>query len=165
MVSRETVRAQLPHTIHGIDVPTLGKKYEGKVRDCYTKGDRRILITSDRLSAFDRVLSTIPFKGQLINEMADYWFRATEKLVPNHVIARPHPNVFVAREVEILPVELIIRGYLTGSAWRDYQAGKGISGIKLPAGMKRSQRFDKPLITPSTNMMSRYQARRSYDQD
>lgn len=150
MVQREIIEAQLPHTIKTIEAPRLGKRYGGKVRDCFTQGDRRVLVTSDRLSAFDRVLTTIPFKGQVLNEMAAFWFEKTAHIVPNHVISRPHPNVFVAREVEILPVEMVIRGYLTGSAWRDYQAGKAVSGIELPKGMRRSQRFDTPLITPST---------------
>lgn len=150
MLTRDIVEKQLAYTLDQIDIPNLGNKYSGKVRDCYTVGDKRILITSDRLSAFDKVLTTIPFKGQLLSQMAAYWFKETENLVPNHVISYPHPNVFITKEVEILPIEVIVRGYLTGSAWRDYTAGRSISGIKLPSGMSKSQRFDKPLITPST---------------
>ncbi|MFN8391991.1 MAG: phosphoribosylaminoimidazolesuccinocarboxamide synthase [Bdellovibrionota bacterium] len=150
MLERNVIEQQLKTTLNELDLPQLGEKYRGKVRDCYVVGSQRILITSDRLSAFDRVLTTIPFKGQVLNQMASYWFRETRHLVPNHIIAEPHPNVFVGREAKILPVEVIVRGYLTGSAWRDYQAGKAISGITLPKGLKKSARFETPLITPST---------------
>lgn len=154
MLSRSEVTAQLAHTIDSIDCPALGEKIPGKVRDSYVLKSRtpveRVLITSDRLSAFDRILATIPFKGQLLNQMAAYWFKETEQIVPNHIIAMPHPNVIVARQVKILPIEMVIRGYLAGSAWRDYQAGRAVSGITLPQGMKKSQRFETPLITPST---------------
>jgi len=150
MLERSIVEAQLSSTLGDINLPELGEKYHGKVRDCFVRGRERILITSDRLSAFDRVLTTIPFKGQVLNAMASYWFRETAHLVPNHVISEPHPNVFISRQAQILPIEVIIRGYLTGSAWRDYQAGKAISGISLPKGLKKSHRFETPLITPST---------------
>ncbi len=150
MLERKLVENQLPFTLQSAEFPKLGKKIPGKVRDSYVLGDRRILVTSDRLSAFDKVLTTIPFKGALLNGMAAYWFKETADIVPNHIIDHPHPNVFVAKQVEILPVEVVIRGYLTGSAWRDYEAGRDVSGIPMPKGLKRSHRFDSPLITPST---------------
>ena len=150
MVDRALIQKQLQYTFDGIEIPHLGKKIEGKVRDCYVLGDKRILVTSDRLSAFDKVLTTIPFKGQVLNQMAAYWFSSTQQIIQNHIIYHPHPNVLIVQEAQILPVEVIVRGYLTGSAWRDYQAGKDISGIKLPAGLKKSHQFDEPLITPST---------------
>jgi len=150
MIERSIVEKQLSSTLKDINIPGLGDKYEGKVRDCYVTGDKRILVTSDRLSAFDKVLTTIPFKGQVLNALAAYWFRETAHLVPNHVLSQPHPNVFVTKEAKVFPVEVIIRGYLTGSAWRDYQSGKSISGIELPKGLKRSHKFETPLITPST---------------
>ncbi len=150
MIERSLVEQQLQNTLKGVEFPKLGNLYKGKVRDCYVQGDKRILITSDRLSAFDKVLTTIPFKGQVLNQMASYWFKQTAHIAPNHIISEPHPNVFICRQVEIMPIEVVIRGYLTGSAWRDYQAGKAISGITLPQGMKKSQRFENPLITPST---------------
>lgn len=154
MIDRKVLERQLSFTLESSDFPQLGKKIQGKVRDSYvvSRGGQkqRILIASDRLSAFDRVLTTIPFKGQLLNRMAHYWFEQTKHIITNHIIDYPHPNVFIAREVKILPVEVIIRGYLTGSAWRDYKAGKPVSGITLPPGMKRSEQFETPLITPST---------------
>lgn len=154
MIDKDILRTQLNFTLESSEFPELGKKIQGKVRDSYVvtrAGQRqRILIASDRLSAFDRVLTTIPFKGQLLNRMAAYWFNETKDIVTNHIIENPHPNVFIAREVKILPVEVIVRGYLTGSAWRDYKSGKAVSGISLPPGLKRSERFETPLITPST---------------
>lgn len=150
MVSRTQLQDQLPHCLSSISLEGLGPKIEGKVRDCYVIGDTRILIASDRLSAFDVVLTTIPFKGQLLTQLALHWFRLTEHIVKNHIIDTPHPNVMVTREVQILPIEVIVRGYLTGSAWRDYEAGNAISGVVLPPGMTRFERFETPIITPST---------------
>ncbi|MCC6220403.1 MAG: phosphoribosylaminoimidazolesuccinocarboxamide synthase [Deltaproteobacteria bacterium] len=150
MIERRIIEEQLNYTLDSIDAPHLGDKISGKVRDSYVVGDKRILVTTDRLSAFDRVLTSIPFKGQLLNEMAVYWFRETQDIVSNHLLDWPHPNVLVGQEVEIVPIEVVVRAYLTGSAWRDYQVGRDISGIKLPPNMKRSQAFEKPLITPST---------------
>ena len=152
MLARDLVEKQLAHTFESIDFPSgvLGEKISGKVRDCYVHDGKRILIASDRLSAFDVILTTIPFKGQMLTQLAAYWFAQTESIVPNHIIDYPHPNVMVGREVDIVPVEVIVRGYLAGSAWRDYQAGKAISGIRLPEGMKKSQKLEQAIITPST---------------
>lgn len=159
MIDIKTALNQIPFTLENIELPTgissdntcpRFTTYRGKVRDSIILKDRRILITTDRLSAFDVVLTTIPFKGQVLNEIANFWFKDTATIVPNHVIATPHPNVLVCREVEVLPIEIVVRGYLTGSAWRDYQGGKAISGITLPKGLTKSCRFDQPLITPST---------------
>jgi phosphoribosylaminoimidazole-succinocarboxamide synthase len=151
MISATKVKEQLKHTVQSVN-PTNSnlKKIEGKVRDCFLMGNKRLLIATDRLSAFDVVLTTIPFKGQVLTQMARYWFEKTAHIIPNHIISYPHPNVMLTQEVEILPIEVVVRGYLTGSAWRDYQAGKQVSGIELPEGMKKSQKFSTPLITPST---------------
>ena len=150
MLTREAIAQQLSHTLDKIDLPELGNRIEGKVRDCYVLGDRRVIVASDRLSAFDVVLTTIPFKGQMLTQLASYWFSETKHIVPNHVLSQPHPNVLITREIEILPIEVVVRGYLAGSAWRDYQAGKQISGIALPKGLKKSQQLETPIITPST---------------
>ena len=133
----------------------IGKKYEGKVRDNYLLGDKRLIITTDRISAFDRVLCTIPFKGQVLNQTSAFWFEKTKNIVKNHVIGVPDPNVTVARECKLIPVEMVVRGYLTGvtttSAWYNYEKGvRDFCGNKLPDGMKKDQKFDKPIITPST---------------
>lgn len=150
MIAREIIKEQLAHTLSETNLHSLGEKVEGKVRDSYLQGKRRVLVTTDRLSAFDRVLTTIPFKGQVLTQMALYWFEATKHIVENHIIETPHPNVMIAKEVDIIPVELVVRGYLAGSGWRDYQKCGTISGIKLPLGLKKSEKLVEPIITPST---------------
>jgi phosphoribosylaminoimidazole-succinocarboxamide synthase len=148
---RSALFDQLPLCLRGTDFPKLGQKYQGKVRDTYREGDRLVLITTDRLSAFDRVLTTIPFKGEILNRLAQFWFEKTKHVVQNHVIDIPDPNVTVARRCEPFPVEFVIRGYITGSLWRDYEKGiRRTYGTEFPEGLKRDQRFDQPMITPST---------------
>jgi phosphoribosylaminoimidazole-succinocarboxamide synthase len=150
-MSRPELTAQLEHTLRQTELVQLGGLYRGKVRDTYAQGDRLVLVTTDRLSAFDRVLTTIPFKGELLNRLAAFWFEKTKDLVPNHLLDVPDPNVAVARRCEALPIEVVVRGHLTGSLWRDYQKGThGAYGVPLPEGMKKDQAFDKPIITPST---------------
>ncbi|MBD3186993.1 phosphoribosylaminoimidazolesuccinocarboxamide synthase [Candidatus Bathyarchaeota archaeon] len=130
--------------------------YKGKVRDNYSTDDERVIIVSDRLSAFDRVITLIPYKGQVLNQIAAFWFQETSKEVPNHVIKVPDPNIMIVKECEPIPVEMVIRGYITGSAWRAYQKDQDvkISGIKLPSGLKKHQEFEGPIITPSTKASS-----------
>jgi phosphoribosylaminoimidazole-succinocarboxamide synthase len=154
-IDEATLRAQLAHTLDATDFPQLGEKYEGKVRDCYTKDGKRTLIVSDRLSAFDVVLGTIPFKGQVLNQMAAHWFELTKGLVPNHVISVPDPTVMVAIECKLLPVEFVMRAYITGvtstSIWTHYKNGaRTFCGHELPDGMKKNQKLPKALLTPST---------------
>ena len=151
MISESALRAQLPHTLRQIDLPELGQLYRGKVRDNYTRGDRIVMITTDRVSAFDHVLGTIPFKGEVLSRLTLFWFDRVKDIAPTHLIASPDPSVMVVKKARALPVEIVIRGYITGSLWRDYQAGKaGAYGIAWPAGLKKDQRFDQPIITPST---------------
>lgn len=150
MVTDNLLIAQLRHVLRETDFEFLGPRYVGKVRDNYERGWTRIIVTTDRLSCFDVVVTTIPFKGQVLNQMAAYWFERTKDIVDNHVIDVPDPNVMVVRSCEILPVEVIVRAYLAGSAWRDYQAGKAISGVRLPPALKASQKLPQPIITPST---------------
>jgi phosphoribosylaminoimidazole-succinocarboxamide synthase len=154
-IDEQTIRAQLTKTLGETDLPELGEKYEGKVRDCYVRDGKRTLIATDRISAFDVVLGTIPFKGQVLNQMAAFWFEATADLAPNHVINVPDPSVTVARECQLLPVELIMRAYMTGvtstSIWTHYQKGvRNFCGHDLPDGMKKNQPLPKPILTPST---------------
>ncbi len=141
---------QLPFTLKGTDFPALGTRYEGKVRDTYRSGDRLVLITTDRLSAFDHVLTTLPFKGDLLNTLAHFWFEKTKHVVKNHVVDMPDPCVTVAKVARPLPLELVVRGYLTGSLWRDYEAGRDPYELKLPTGLKKDSKFPTPLLTPST---------------
>jgi phosphoribosylaminoimidazole-succinocarboxamide synthase len=149
-MSAEALRAQLPYTLSSTDFPALGEKYQGKVRDTYRQGDRLVLITTDRLSAFDRVLTTLPFKGDLLNTLAHFWFEQTKHVVKNHVLDVPDPCVIVGRRAEPFRVEFVVRRYLTGSLWREYLAGRDPHGLKLPPGLKKDQRFEWPLVTPST---------------
>lgn len=149
-ITDEQIREQIPHTLESTQFPALGKRYQGKVRDSYVKDDRRVLIASDRISAFDRVLTTIPFKGEVLTRMASFWFGLTSEIIANHVISEPDPQVIVGRELKIVPIEVVMRGYLTGSAWRDYEKGTAVSGIALPKGLRRNQKFPEPLLTPST---------------
>jgi phosphoribosylaminoimidazole-succinocarboxamide synthase len=128
----------------------LGLRYQGKVRDNYSQDKRRIIIATDRLSCFDRVVTSIPYKGRSLSQLALWWFKQTEEIIPNHLIASPHPNVVVVKNCEILPIEVVVRSYLAGSAWRDYVAGNTISGVSLPAGMKESQKLPEVIVTPST---------------
>ena len=155
MVSNELIRAQLAKTLEKTDFPELGDKYVGKVRDCYSKDGRRTIVVTDRISAFDVVLGTIPFKGQVLNQIAAYWFESTKQIASNHVLSVPDPTVMVAAECELLPVEFVMRAYLTGvtttSIWYHYErGGRLFCGHKLPDGMRKNQKLDKPILTPST---------------
>ena len=154
MISEAAIKKQMKNTLAETNLAQLGERYKGKVRDSYTKGGTRVMITTDRISAFDRVLGTIPFKGQVLNQLAAFWFDKTKDIVPNTVVSVPDPNVMLVKECKIYPVEMVVRGYLAGSAWRDYKAGKLISGIKLPKGMEKNQKLAKPIITPSTKAVS-----------
>jgi phosphoribosylaminoimidazole-succinocarboxamide synthase len=155
-VSPEILKEALRHPLEGTDFPGFGKKYEGKVRDNYTLADgRRVLVTTDRISAFDRVLGTLPLKGQVLNFVAAWWFEHTRAIAKNHVLAVPDPNVLLARECQLIPVEMVVRAYLTGttstSIWVHYERGaREFCGHKLPDGMKKHQRLPEPLLTPST---------------
>jgi phosphoribosylaminoimidazole-succinocarboxamide synthase len=128
----------------------IGKKYKGKVRDVYDLGDKLVIITTDRISAFDRVLGTIPFKGEILNNLSLFWFEKTKDIIPNHIIKPIHPNAVLVTKCKILPIEIIVRGYLTGSGWRDYCEKGTISGVELPKGLKKDSKFEKPILTPTT---------------
>ena len=150
------LRAQLAHTLDRTGFDSLGEKYEGKVRDCYVTGDRRrIIVVTDRLSAFDVAAWTIPFKGQVLNQIAQYWFEATAAIAPNHVLSVPDPNVMIGRECVPLRAEFVMRAYLTGvtstSIWRAYERGDRVfCGHPLPEGMKKNEPLPRPILTPST---------------
>lgn len=126
--------------------------YRGKVRDVYTIGEKLVMIASDRISAFDYVLPRpIPFKGQVLNQVANYFLSATKDIVPNWVLSSPDPNVTIGWACEPFRVEMVIRGYLAGHAWREYKAGKRmLCGVPMPDGMRESDPFPEPIITPAT---------------
>lgn len=150
------LREALTKTLDRTDLDQLGRKYEGKVRDNYTTEDgRRFIVVTDRISAFDRVIGTLPLKGQVLNRLAAWWFDKTKEVAPNHVLSVPDPNCIEAVECTPLPVEMVVRAYVTGvtstSIWTHYQAGERVfCGNKLPDGLRKNQKLDKPILTPST---------------
>lgn len=152
----ETLQRGLSLTLQGTDLGWLGREYKGKVRDNYSTADgRRFIVVTDRISAFDRVLGTLPFKGQVLNQLAAYWFQATRELVPNHMLRVPDANVMECVECEPLDVEMVVRAYLTGvsstSILTAYQAGaREFCGHKLPEGLRPHERLPAPLLTPTT---------------
>jgi phosphoribosylaminoimidazole-succinocarboxamide synthase len=157
----DALRKQLRATLDATPWETVGGKklerYDGKVRDCYIDRDRgeRIIVVTDRLSAFDAVVATIPSKGQVLNQLAQFWFEQTKHIAPNHMVRVPDPNVMIARECEPLPVELVMRAYLTGvtgtSIWKAYERGdRTFCGHALPEGMKKNQKLPHAILTPST---------------
>ncbi len=155
-MERATLTACLAHPLVSTDFPELGRKYAGKVRDCYTTEDgKRYIVVTDRISAFDRALGTLPLKGQLLNHVARFWFEKTAHVAPNHMIATPDPNVMVGRECEPLPVEMVVRAYLTGttstSIWVHYEKGaRTFCGHALAEGLRKHQALPEVIVTPST---------------
>ncbi len=131
-------------------LPSAVPLYRGKVRDIIDLGDRLLMTTTDRISAFDRVLTTIPHKGEILNRISCSWFAKVSDIVPNHILEELSPRTVVVKKTRVLPLEVVVRGYLTGSAYRAYQEGKPVSGIHLPRGMKKNEPFSLPLVTPST---------------
>lgn len=133
----------------------LGVKKIGKVRDIYIQPERLVLVTTDRHSSFDRIIAHIPWKGQVLNQISAFWFEQTKDIVPNHVLAIPDPNVTVGKKCEMVPVEAVVRGYLTGvtdtAIWTRYGKGKRDFGnVVLPDGMKKNQKLPHPLFDPTT---------------
>jgi phosphoribosylaminoimidazole-succinocarboxamide synthase len=156
LMEREVFARALKQPLEHTDFSTLGTLYRGKVRDNYTGADGiRTIVVTDRISAFDRNVGVLPLKGQMLNYIAGWWFERTKHLAPNHVISIPDPNAMRVHECTPLPVEMVVRGYLTGttstSIWVHYQKGaRTFCGHRLPDGMKAHQRLPEPLLTPST---------------
>jgi phosphoribosylaminoimidazole-succinocarboxamide synthase len=152
----QTLIANPPTVLAEVDLPQLPGHYRGKVRDNYDLPDgRRIMVASDRLSAFDRILAAIPLKGQVLTQTARYWFEATADICPNHVLAYPDPNVVVGRRLDILPVEIVVRAYLAGTTSTSiltlYKAGgRALYGLALPDGLRDNQVLPAPIITPTS---------------
>lgn len=156
-MDRDSIKKALGSTFSGLsrsDIDSAGLPesafISGKVRDIINLGDDLVIAASDRISAFDRILTTIPYKGEILNKMALFWFDQTKDIIPNHIRKVVTPRTVRVTRCEVLPVEVIVRAYITGSAWRDYLNGKAVSGITLPPGMKMNQRLESPIITPST---------------
>jgi phosphoribosylaminoimidazole-succinocarboxamide synthase len=146
----------LPSALADATIPELPNHYRGKVRDNYDLPDgRRIIIASDRISAFDRILAAIPLKGQVLTQTARYWFEATADICPNHVLEYPDPNVVVGRRLDILPVEVVVRGYLAGTTGTSiltlYKKGqRSMYGVTFPEGLADNQRLPEAIITPTS---------------
>lgn len=155
---REQLARHLSDHFVDVDVERLvrfGKHRRGKVRDIFVADDEILMVTTDRLSAFDVVLTSIPCKGAILNAIAEYFFDRTADICPNHLLDMPHPNVLRVRKAEPLPIEIIVRRYVSGSLWRDVEAGTaGTYEIDLPADLRRDQRLDEPILTPSTKAAS-----------
>ncbi|MGQ3889470.1 phosphoribosylaminoimidazolesuccinocarboxamide synthase [Legionella sp. CNM-1927-20] len=151
---RKKIRAAMPFCLNKTNF-SLGIRQEGKVRDTYDLGDKLLLITTDRLTAFDRPLALIPYKGQVLNLTSAWWFEQTSPIVPNHLLAVPDPNVVIAKKCKVFPIEFVVRGYITGttntSLWTQYHQGvREYCGIVFPEGLKKNQKLEKPVLTPTT---------------
>jgi phosphoribosylaminoimidazole-succinocarboxamide synthase len=156
MVDKAALGAYAGYVLEDATIPELPSHYRGKVRDNYDLPDgRRIIIASDRISAFDRNLAAIPLKGQVLTQTAKFWFEATADICPNHVIEYPDPNVLVGRRLTILPVEIVVRDYLAGTTGTSilslYKAGqREMYGIRLPDGLRDNEKLPQTIITPTT---------------
>ena len=155
MLDDALLKDHLALTLEGTHLEGLGERYEGKVRDNYSRGDRRFIVVTDRISAFDQILGTVPFKGQVLNQLAAWWFEQTKSVAKSHFVRVPDPNVLECIECKPLPVELVVRAYITGSTstsmWTHYAEGaRAFCGHELPEGLQKNQRLERPLLTPAT---------------
>ena len=151
---KESIKGSLDNTLTNTKLVAKSKK-TGKVRDQYDLGEKLALITTDRQSAFDRVLASIPFKGQVLNLTSAWWFDQTKDIIQNHVLSIPDPNVTIAKKCDVFPIEFVVRGYITGSTstslWTVYNNGdREYCGNALPEGLKKNQKLDENMITPTT---------------
>ena len=150
---KDIIKQQLQYTLNDSndDLKNLGRHYRGKVRDNYYFNNQILMVTSDRVSAFDHVLGTIPFKGQILSDIASFWFNKTKNIVPNHYIKSVDPQVLLVKEAKPLPVEVIVRKYITGSLWRDYEKSKHhVYDLDFGDDLVKNQKFSSPILTPST---------------
>jgi phosphoribosylaminoimidazole-succinocarboxamide synthase len=151
------IKQNMNNTFLKTKLTGFGEIKSGKVRDFYTKDDKIILITSDRISAFDVILNQgVPYKGQALNQTSEYWFNITKKIMKNHIVSVPDPNVMVAQQCTPIKLEAVVRGYITGSAWRRYKYLKEnnepliISGVEFPDNLRKDQKLPEPVFTPTT---------------
>lgn len=146
---------QKTKVIKSVNLKGFGKKYSGKVRDYFIVRNKRVIITTDRISAFDVILGLIPGKGAVLNQLSAFWFEKTKDIIPNHLISVPHPNISIVKNVKLIPIEMVVRGYISGvtgtSIWGSYEKGERvIYGLRFPNGLKKNQKLPKPVITPTT---------------
>jgi phosphoribosylaminoimidazole-succinocarboxamide synthase len=155
MIDRDLIGKNLDNCLENAAHLGFPGYRKGKVRDTFDLGNRLILVTTDRQSAFDRVLASIPFKGQALNQVSAFWFEQTRDIVANHVLELPDPNVTVGRKGRVVPIEFVVRSYMTGSTstsiWKNYQAGmRQYCGHSLPEGMVKNQQLERAIVTPTT---------------
>jgi len=156
MLNQSELRRYISSALTEVDAEWPYTHARGKVRDWFDlPDDRRLIVTTDRLSAFDRVLTAIPFKGQVLNKLSGFWFKETSDILSNHIISMPDPNVSLVHECDPLPVEVVVRGYITGvtktALWYRYSLGeRAIYGYDFPDGMQKNERLPRPIITPTT---------------
>ena len=156
MIDPVVLRPHAHQVLRDATIPELPNHYSGKVRDNYDLPDgRRIMVATDRLSAFDRILCVVPFKGQVLTQTARFWFDATADICPNHVLDYPDPNVVIGRRLDVLPVEVVVRDYLAGTTGTSiltmYRAGqRDMYGVTLPDGLRDNERLPQPIITPTS---------------
>jgi phosphoribosylaminoimidazole-succinocarboxamide synthase len=154
-MDKQTIKKNIGRVLEKTDFKNFGTRRQGKVRDIYIQPDKIILVSTDRYSAFDRNLALIPFKGQVLTQTSRFWFDQTKDIIQNHLISSPDPNVVVVKKCQVIPIEMVVRGYITGvtgtSLWTLYQKGERDFGdFVLPEGMKKNQKLDKPVLTPTT---------------
>jgi len=149
-VEKDILQDAIPNTMVELDLPNSIPVVRGKVRDIFDIGNYLLIVTTDRISAFDRVLSTIPYKGEVLNRISLFWFKNTKDIINNHIAEEVTPRSVLVRKCQVIPIEVVVRGYLTGSAWRDYKSGKTVSGIQLGREMTFNEKFHEPIVTPST---------------
>lgn len=160
MIDQKVIIKNILNSLETINLPkSFGTKKQGKVRDLYILKHKRAFISTDRQSAFDKVLGLIPFKGQVLTALSAFWFEKTKDIIPNHLITVADPNVLLVRNCDVLPIEVVVRGYITGvtdtSIWGSYEKGdRIIYGIKFPDGLKKNQKLKKTVVTPTTKAIS-----------
>ncbi len=154
-MDKQTIEKNISRVLEKTDFKNLGERRQGKVRDIYIQPDKIILVSTDRYSAFDRNLALIPFKGQVLTQVSKWWFEKTKDIIQNHLIESPDPNVVVVKKCKVIPIEMVVRGYITGvtgtSLWTLYSGGQRDFGdFVLPDGMKKNQKLEQPVLTPTT---------------
>jgi len=165
------IQKQILNVLLETNLEGYGEKKSGKVRDLYNYDDKIIIVTSDRISAFDVILKQgIPYKGQALNQTSEFWFNATKKIMKNHIISVPDPNITIAQRCKPLELEVIIRGYITGSAWRRYKQLQEnneplvISGVEFPSDLRKDEKLPEPVFTPTTKATSGHDEEISYEE-
>src|SRR3989338_6350702 len=151
----ETIKKHIDDVLRETNFTNLGEKKTGKVRDVYVANDHITLISTDRHSSFDRIIAHIPFKGEILNQVSLFWFEQTKDIIQNHILTSPDPNVVVVKKCKVIPIEMVVRGYITGSTntslWTLYKGGqRDFGSFTLADGMKKNQKLALPVITPTT---------------